>query len=211
MTNVEFAYDYASPWSYLASEILERSLPGVPVTYVPVYLRGFPNFQKGVPESISGRLNYLVADLRRCTARWEVPVSFPANFPLNGLYAVRGALWVQAHAPERFAAWHAAAAVVLLALAFVFYFRQQSRYATFFYAMTAYAALSFAIIKLTRAPEVFVWLSLQSLVVVGTAVLFRSRFIVGMNFERVPAMFALIFEHAFGVRGTFDQQAVRTH
>jgi 2-hydroxychromene-2-carboxylate isomerase len=109
MTNVEFAYDYASPWSYLASEILERSLPGVPVTYVPVYLRGFPNFQKGVPESISGRLNYLVADLRRCTARWEVPVSFPANFPLNGLYAVRGALWVQAHAPERFAAWHAAA------------------------------------------------------------------------------------------------------
>jgi hypothetical protein len=48
--------------------------------------------------------------------------------------------------------------------------------------MTGYAALSMAILKLSSAPQVFVWLSLQSLVVVSTAICFRSRFIVVANF-----------------------------
>jgi uncharacterized membrane protein len=80
------------------------------------------------------------------------------------------------------AAWHAGAFALFLGLAIAFWLRRQSRAATFFYAMTGYAALSVAIIKATAVPEVFVWLSLQSLVVVATAVWFRSRFIVVANF-----------------------------
>ncbi|MDH4071085.1 MAG: hypothetical protein OEV30_11765, partial [Ignavibacteria bacterium] len=45
-----------------------------------------------------------------------------------------------------------------------------------------YLAFSVAIIKAFAVPELFVWLSLQSLVVVATAVWFRSRFIVVANF-----------------------------
>jgi 2-hydroxychromene-2-carboxylate isomerase len=108
MTPIEFCFDYASPWSYLASEILDRQLPGVPVTHVPIYLRGFPQFATGIPYD-APRLQYLVADLRRCTEHWGVPLQVPPGFPLNGLYALRGALWVQAHARERFAAYHQAA------------------------------------------------------------------------------------------------------
>jgi hypothetical protein len=84
--------------------------------------------------------------------------------------------------PATVAAWHAAAFAVCLGLAIAFWRRRQSRAATFFYAMTGYAALSAAIIKAASAPAVFVWLSMQSVVVVATAIWFRSRFIVVANF-----------------------------
>lgn len=84
--------------------------------------------------------------------------------------------------PTRFAGAHLAAFLVLLALAVLFWARERSRISTFLYAMTGYLALSLAIIKLTAMPDVFVWLSLQSVVVVATAIWFRSRFIVVANF-----------------------------
>ncbi|MBI4626952.1 MAG: DUF2339 domain-containing protein [Verrucomicrobia bacterium] len=77
---------------------------------------------------------------------------------------------------------HLLAFVVFLVVANLFWVREHSRVSTFFYAMTGYAALSAAIMKAAAMPEVFVWLSLQSVVVVATAVWFRSRFIVVANF-----------------------------
>ena len=76
----------------------------------------------------------------------------------------------------------AIASVVFLGLAVLYWVRRRSHIATFFYAMTGYGALSVAIMKAAMAPEVFVWLSLQSVLVVATAIWFRSRFIVVANF-----------------------------
>jgi hypothetical protein len=84
--------------------------------------------------------------------------------------------------PADLAVAHGLASAVFLGLAVAFWVRERSRVSTFFYAMTGYAALSVAIIKAAAVPEVFVWLSLQSVVVVATAVWFRSRFIVVANF-----------------------------
>ncbi len=77
---------------------------------------------------------------------------------------------------------HLLAFAVLLALAIAFWIREESRYSTFVYALLGYAALSVAILKAFTPPGVFVWLSLESIVVVATAVWFRSRFIVVANF-----------------------------
>lgn len=77
---------------------------------------------------------------------------------------------------------HGAASLLFLGLAVLFWVRQQCLASTFLYAMTGYAALSLAIIKATSVPDVFVWLSAESLVVIATAVWFRSRFIVVANF-----------------------------
>ncbi len=71
--------------------------------------------------------------------------------------------------------------VVFLVLGLVFWIREQSVFSTFLYSMTGYAALSLALIKGFGVPEVFVALSLQSLVVIGTAIFFRSRFIIVAN------------------------------
>jgi len=77
---------------------------------------------------------------------------------------------------------HLAASAVFLGIAVAFWMQERSRVSTFLYAMTGYMALSMAILKATAAPELFVWLSVQSVVVVATAIWFRSRFIVVANF-----------------------------
>ncbi|MES1194621.1 MAG: hypothetical protein ABUL65_01920, partial [Opitutus sp.] len=81
-----------------------------------------------------------------------------------------------------FAPANLAASTVFLGLAVLFWVREHSRVSTFLYAMTGYMALSLAIFQVSALPEVFVWLSLQSVLVVATAVWFRSRFIVVANF-----------------------------
>ena len=78
--------------------------------------------------------------------------------------------------------WYAAASAVLLMVAVMFWVREKSVYATFVYAMLGYGALSAAIIAEFPMPEFFVWLSWQSILVLSTAVWFRSRFIVVANF-----------------------------
>lgn len=77
---------------------------------------------------------------------------------------------------------HLLACAVLLVLATTFWIREESKYSTFVYAMLGYLALSVAILKVFTPPGLFVWLSLQSIIVVATAVWFRSRFIVVANF-----------------------------
>ncbi len=81
-----------------------------------------------------------------------------------------------------FGAAHGAAFVLFLGLAILFWIRAHTRVATFLYAMTGYAALTATILKLAPMPDVFVWLSIQSVVVATTAIWFRSRFIIVANF-----------------------------
>jgi hypothetical protein len=78
--------------------------------------------------------------------------------------------------------WQSCASIVFLSLAIIFWIREKSVYSTFAYAMIGYAALSAAIVAQFPMPDFFVWLCWQSLLVVSTAVWFRSRFIVVANF-----------------------------
>ena len=79
-------------------------------------------------------------------------------------------------------AWQLVASILFLGVAITFWIREKSVYSTFAYAMIGYAALSAAIVAQFRMPDFFVWLCWQSLLVVSTAVWFRSRFIVVANF-----------------------------
>jgi 2-hydroxychromene-2-carboxylate isomerase len=105
MRDVEFLFDYASPYSYLASHRLPVVLPDVRIRHVPVYIRGFEAFSKGVPFT-APRLAYILQDLRRCAAEYELPFRVPATFPVNGLYALRGA--IAARRAGMFDVYHAA-------------------------------------------------------------------------------------------------------
>jgi hypothetical protein len=96
------------------------------------------------------------------------------------------------------ALWHVLASAVFLGLAAVFWMRRKSRYATFLYAMLGYAALSVAIVG--SSPDHFVWLCWQSIIVVSTAVWFRSRFIVVGNF----AVFVMVFAAYLLTAGTIS-------
>jgi 2-hydroxychromene-2-carboxylate isomerase len=105
MAAVEFLFDYASPYSFLASSSLATKLPGAEIEYRPVYLRGFEAFATGIPFS-PAKLAYLIVDLRRCAAELGLELRVPTAFPINGLYALRGA--IAAQRAGRFAAYHEA-------------------------------------------------------------------------------------------------------
>ncbi len=102
---VELFYDYASPYSFLANETIAARLPGVEIAYRPVYLRGFDAFKTGIPFS-GPKLSWMIQDLRRCAAELAIDLRVPNNFPVNGLYALRGAL--AARRTDCFAGYHAA-------------------------------------------------------------------------------------------------------
>jgi len=103
MISVEFLFDYASPYSFLANETLGAKLPGIEIDYRAVYLRGFESFAKSIPFT-AAKLAYTILDLRRCAADLGIELRVPNSFPINGLYALRGA--IAAHRAGRFAAYH---------------------------------------------------------------------------------------------------------
>ncbi len=115
----------------------------------------------------------------------DVPENAPfiLNSFLNGLFAF-GVFVISTlvGTNSTIATWNTVASAVFLALSIFFWIRKRSVYATFVYAMVGYAALSVAIVAQFRMPDFFVWLCWQSILVVSTAVWFRSRFIIVANF-----------------------------
>jgi 2-hydroxychromene-2-carboxylate isomerase len=94
MKNVIVHYDYASPWAFIAMETSERKLPGVPLTWVPTYLRGLESFATGIPYS-SAKLTYITRDLVRVAEHEKVSLQPPVNFPVDGLSTLRAAMVAQ--------------------------------------------------------------------------------------------------------------------
>lgn len=92
------------------------------------------------------------------------------------------------------------ASLTFLFLAVVFWLKEKSRFQTFFYSMTGYVALSAAIIAQFKMPDFFLWLCWQSFLVVSTAILFESKFIVVANF----VIYLLIFVSYLFYAGTID-------
>jgi 2-hydroxychromene-2-carboxylate isomerase len=104
-TEISFLFDYASPWSFLANELLTRRFGDAPITFQPVYLRGFEAFASAMPYT-TAKLLYIANDFARCAAHEGVAVRQPSVFPINGLHALRGAL--AARSLGVFAPFHAA-------------------------------------------------------------------------------------------------------
>ena len=84
---------------------------------------------------------------------------------------------------------HLIASIIFLGLSIAFWIKEKSKYSTFFYAMFGYAALSVAIIAQFKSPNFFIWLSWQSIIVISTAIWFRSKFIIVANF----LIYAILF------------------
>ena len=97
--------------------------------------------------------------------------------------------------------FHLVAFSVFIILSTFFWAKRKSKYSTFFYAMTGYLALSVAIILQFNIPDYFIWLCWQSIIVVSTAVWFRSKFIIVANFGIYLALFFAFL--AFGGKVDF--------
>jgi len=75
-----------------------------------------------------------------------------------------------------------AATLLFLSLAFLFWKKGRDKYSIFFFSILGYIALSIAFMNSFEIPELFIWLCWQSIFVVSTAILFRSKIIIVANF-----------------------------
>lgn len=82
-----------------------------------------------------------------------------------------------------------AVAALFLAVAIAAWVLRASRYAASFYACFGYLALSVAIFSRFDSPQYFIWLGWQSLLVISTAIWFRSQIVVVAN----TVIYLLIF------------------
>lgn len=127
-------------------------------------------------------LLFAVATLRRSVPSAETSgIIIASGLNVGGSYGLFLILTLTSF-QEDFVLSHLAASAIFLTVAVLFWLKEKSQFSTFVYSMFGYMALSVALLKAFVPPEVFVWLSLQSILVLSTAIWFRSRFIVVANF-----------------------------
>lgn len=92
--NVEFYYDFSSPYTYIASERIEKIVldSGATLEWKPFLLGGVFNEIGSTPAvQIDNKINYLKRDTQECAEFYGVPFNYPEVFPLNSVRSMRGA------------------------------------------------------------------------------------------------------------------------
>ncbi len=107
---IEFFYDYLSPFSYLADTQLpalaERT--GAKIVYRPALLGAIMKATGNAgPLVIRGKGNYNIVEFQRWAKRYGLPAKFNPHFPFNTIRLLRAAIAAQIHG--RFPAFHSAA------------------------------------------------------------------------------------------------------
>ena len=92
MASLEFYYDLASPYTYLAATRVEQlgAQAGVAVVWRPFLLGAvFKATGNAPPALVRARGMYMLRDLGRWAVRMDEPFRFPSAFPINSLLAMR--------------------------------------------------------------------------------------------------------------------------
>lgn len=94
-TELEFFFDYGSPFSYLADTQLKglAERTGVRVVYRPMLLGGvFKETGNSSPITIEAKRKYMMDDLRRWAKHYGIPPLDIPHFPINTIRLMRGAI-----------------------------------------------------------------------------------------------------------------------
>lgn len=99
---IDFYFDFASPYGYIAAEMIEEfaARQGRTVNWHPMLLGAVFKATGGKPltdQAMKGE--YSLADFRRSAAFYGVPFRTPSVFPISTINTCRAALWMQAHHP----------------------------------------------------------------------------------------------------------------
>lgn len=94
MTTLEFFWDVASPYTYLASTQIPglRARTGAQIVCRPFLLGGvFKSTGNVMPAEVPAKAAYMLKDLARWRDRYQIPFRLPgdAPFPLNSVLAQR--------------------------------------------------------------------------------------------------------------------------
>jgi len=102
---IDFYYDYSSPYSYLAAEAIDAlaARHGHTVNWTPIMLGIIFKTTGGAPltELHPWRASYSVMDFKRSAEMAGVPFRYPSRFPQASHQAARVTIWLQRTAPEK--------------------------------------------------------------------------------------------------------------
>ncbi len=104
---IEFYFDYGSPFSYLADTQLPALAQrnGAEIVYRPILLGGiFKATGNASPITIPAKGKYMMLELDRWARQYGVEIKMNPHFPFNTIRLMRGA--VAALRQERFAEYH---------------------------------------------------------------------------------------------------------
>ncbi|HVL56690.1 MAG TPA: 2-hydroxychromene-2-carboxylate isomerase [Burkholderiaceae bacterium] len=105
MPNLDFYFDFSSPYSYIASERIEElaARHGYHVSWKPILLGVIFKTTGGVPLTMGHpwRAKYSVMDFARSAEFHGVPFRMPSRFPQPTQNAARALLWLQRNAPDK--------------------------------------------------------------------------------------------------------------
>jgi len=105
---VEFLFDFGSPYSYLAYRQLPRiaAAKGAQILWTPVLLGGiFQATGNRSPAEIPAKGMYSNIDLQRWAKHFGVTIAMNPNFPINTLQLMRGAVGMQLRSEAEFHAY----------------------------------------------------------------------------------------------------------
>ena len=108
---VDYYFDFGSPAAYLAWTQLPKICADTQATLCckPMLLGGvFQATGNRAPMMVPLKGSYLFVDLARFARRYDVPLLFNPNFPINTLTLMRAAVGLQMRQDERFAGYCAA-------------------------------------------------------------------------------------------------------
>jgi 2-hydroxychromene-2-carboxylate isomerase len=102
---VDFYFDFSSPYSYLAAESIDAlaNRHGHTVNWIPMMLGVIFKTTGSAPltEQHPWRASYSVMDFKRSAEMANVPFRYPSRFPQASHNAARVLLWLQQTAPEK--------------------------------------------------------------------------------------------------------------
>jgi len=107
---IEFFYDYMSPFSYLADTQLPAIArrTGAEIAYKPAWLAAIMKSTGNAgPLAIAGKGNYNIVEFQRWAKRYGLSAKFNPHFPFNTIRLLRAAIAAQIHG--RFPAFHSQA------------------------------------------------------------------------------------------------------
>ena len=93
--NIEFFWDAASPYTYLAATQIEPVVAraGAKLVWRPFLLgKVFEATGNRMPASVPAKAKHLFCDVQRWAQHYGVPVAFPKVFPVNSVLALRAGI-----------------------------------------------------------------------------------------------------------------------
>jgi 2-hydroxychromene-2-carboxylate isomerase len=105
MKQIDFYFDYSSPYAYLASEQIEAiaARHDAKVNWIPILLGVVFKSSNSAPLTMqyAPRAQYSVHDFNRSARFAKIPYTQPNPFPISGVAISRASYWIKAKAPDK--------------------------------------------------------------------------------------------------------------